>query len=166
VNAVVERDGIEKVGPQHEAMIDMLLAKPAITHAEIAGEIGYHEDWVRKIIGSPVFKQRLAERRREMFAPLLSGFAKRNDELHEQATRFLLEKFANGKATEATAVRLVETTSRALIDGQGDKPLASDRTNHIESLFKNLEAVWKSRHPTTVDGEVISSCESPPGASS
>jgi len=69
----------------HEAMIDLILAEPTVTHAELAEVFGYSPGWIGRVVASDSFKARLAERKEKLIDPQLS--ATLNDRLRTVAVR-------------------------------------------------------------------------------
>lgn len=55
----------------HEAMVDLILAEPGVSDAELAEVFGYTPHWVCTVRNSDTFKARLAERRREVIDPMI-----------------------------------------------------------------------------------------------
>ena len=62
---------IAKVRYTHDAMIDMIVANPAISQNEIAQHLGYTPAWVSIIVNSDAFQAALKERREEIIDPKL-----------------------------------------------------------------------------------------------
>lgn len=69
---------IERVKYTHDAMIDVVLARPMATQAQIAEHFGYTESWISRIMCSDAFQARLAQRRSELIEPgILLSFEER-----------------------------------------------------------------------------------------
>lgn len=64
---------LSKVSYSHQAMVDAILANPAITQKELASIFGYTETWVCRVIASDAFQAYLAERRDQIVDPVLRG---------------------------------------------------------------------------------------------
>jgi hypothetical protein len=65
--------GIQKLGYSHEAMIDQMIANPAISGRELARLFGVTEAWLSQIKSSNAFRERMAQRRAELVDPLLKA---------------------------------------------------------------------------------------------
>lgn len=63
-----------KVGFQHEAIIDVMLARPRIMNKELAEAFGYTPGWIGRLINSDAFQARIAQRKAELTDP---GIARR-----------------------------------------------------------------------------------------
>ena len=55
----------------HDAMIDLLIARPEVTQNEVAEHFGYSTPWVSRIIRSDAFRERLATRKAEIVDPAI-----------------------------------------------------------------------------------------------
>lgn len=64
---------IERVKYTHDAMIDLIIARPGIKQNELAAHFGYTEPWVSRIINSDAFQARLAQRKTEMVDPSIAA---------------------------------------------------------------------------------------------
>ena len=62
---------ISRVKYSHDAMIDLLIADPAISQGKIAEIFGYTQAWVSRVMCSDAFNARLAERKTEMVDPTI-----------------------------------------------------------------------------------------------
>lgn len=69
---------LKKIRYTHDAMIDILLANPAIRQKELATMFGFSEAWVSTVICSDAFQARLAVRRSDLVGnTLLLNFNER-----------------------------------------------------------------------------------------
>ena len=57
----------------HEAMIDLIIADPTVTQAELAECFGFSPGWVQRIIAADSFQARLAERKAALVDPALAN---------------------------------------------------------------------------------------------
>lgn len=110
---------IQKVRYTHDALVDIIVANPAVTQREMAATFGYTEAWMSIIINSDAFKERLAARKEEIVDPIIRATLEdKFRAVADVAARTILEKLAvTGDAK--LAVRALEITSRAL--GYGAK---------------------------------------------
>jgi hypothetical protein len=63
------RPKVAKVRYTHDAMIDLIVANPAISQNEIAATFGYTPSWISTVFASDAFQVRLAERKTELVDP-------------------------------------------------------------------------------------------------
>lgn len=63
---------IQRVRTPHDAMIDMLIAKPGLELKDLAKALGYTVPWVSRVMNSDAFQARLAERKSEIIDPILT----------------------------------------------------------------------------------------------
>ena len=62
---------IGRVKYTHDAMIDLIIAQPAISQGELAKHFGYTQSWVSRIMNSDAFLARLAQRKADVVDPQL-----------------------------------------------------------------------------------------------
>jgi len=56
----------------HDAMIDLILQEPTVTHAELAEIFGYTAGWVQRVCSSDAFQSRLADRKAQLIDPQIT----------------------------------------------------------------------------------------------
>jgi hypothetical protein len=144
---------------RHEALIDLMIAKPHLTQNEWAAEMGYTPSWLSTIIASDAFQAALAERREQILDPVLrmtlkeqfSGILNRSLEIIRQKLDGTPENIEG-----QFALRTMEISSRALGYGARppDAPKQGDLHIHLESLGDNLVAVLRKKKAEVIDGEV------------
>lgn len=77
----------------HEAMIDQMIANPAIEVRELAIRFGVTEQWIYKVRASGMFKEKLAARTLELVDPiLLATIEERFDAVVNRSWEVLQEK--------------------------------------------------------------------------
>lgn len=64
---------LQRVSYTHDGMIDLIIAQPMLSTIEIAKHFGYTPQWVRQIINSDAFLERLAARKTEVVDPTLTA---------------------------------------------------------------------------------------------
>lgn len=64
-------NSIDRVRYSHDAMIDVLLARPGVSQNELAAHFGYTAAWVSRVVNSSAFQARLAERKTELVDPTI-----------------------------------------------------------------------------------------------
>lgn len=63
---------VKRLSYTHDAMIDLILQEPTVTHAELAEIFGYTAGWVQRVCGSDAFNARLADRKAQLIDPQIS----------------------------------------------------------------------------------------------
>lgn len=111
---------IQKTRYTHEAMIDMIIAKPTISQNELAAAFGYTPGWVSQVMNSDAFREKLAERKGEIVDPRIEmQLEERIRGLADKSLEVLIEKLHETKNMNV-AVRALDVSTRAL--GYGFKP--------------------------------------------
>jgi hypothetical protein len=109
-------NALGRVKYTHDAMIDIVIAKPDVSQNTLAEHFGYSVGWISRIFCSDAFQARLATRRGEIVTPgLLSTFEER--------------------------LKLLATTSLDLVMEKLEDP---DNRPDIGTIFKALEIGTKS----------------------
>lgn len=60
---------IKRVRYTHDAMIDLMIARPEISQGELARHFGYEMNWVSRVLNSDAFLERLALRKSDLVDP-------------------------------------------------------------------------------------------------
>jgi hypothetical protein len=61
--------GITRLTYTHDAMVDLILQEPTVTHKELAEIFQYSAGWIQRVCASDAFQARLAERRAQLVDP-------------------------------------------------------------------------------------------------
>lgn len=120
-----ERGAIQKVAYNHQAMIDLILANPAISQNEIARHFGLTPAWVSQVMVSDAFQTAFAKRREEMIDPVLQRTVEDNFKaLVSRSLDVLLQKLNRPAIaiSDNLALRAAEIGARAA--GYGAKETA------------------------------------------
>ena len=105
---------LKKVNYTHDAMCDLIIAKPSISQNEIAMHFGYTQAWVSRVINSDAFQMRLAARKAELVDPtLVLSIEEKLKALTSASLDVLIDKLAATKSTEI-AMKGVEIGAKAL----------------------------------------------------
>ena len=89
---------ITKVRYTHDAIIDMIIANPAVSQGDLAREFGFTESWMSIIINSDSFQERLANRKGELVDPKIkASIEARLDAIARRALDRLLDKIDNNR---------------------------------------------------------------------
>jgi hypothetical protein len=122
-----QEHGIQKVRYTHDAMIDLILARPEISQNDIALYFNYSVGWVSRVMGSDAFQARLASRKDEVVTPeIRENLENRMAALADQSLDVLQQKL---KATgnPDLAVKTLELSTKAL--GMGARPQNAVQNN-------------------------------------
>jgi hypothetical protein len=107
-------NALERVRYTHDAMIDIIIAKPDVSQNTLAEYFGYSVGWISRIFCSDAFQARLAQRRGEIVMPgLLSTFEERLKLLATNSIEMVLEKLEE-RDEEGRPVADIGTMFKAL----------------------------------------------------
>lgn len=116
-------NAVQRVSYSHDAMIDLIIAKPAITQNDIARHFGYTVPWVSRIRNSDAFLARLAERKGDLIDPsIVLSFEEKLKSLADTSLERIMEKLQQpigGAGVVDTAMKALDLSTRAL--GYGAK---------------------------------------------
>lgn len=154
--------GVQKISYTHDAMIDLIIANPAISQNQLALHFGYSASWVSQVIACDAFQARLAERTKDLVDPTIRATVEdRFKALVLRSLDILREKL--DKPSEAIAdnlaLRTLELSSRALGYGARQDPTPPAAVNvsvHLENLGGNLVQLLRKKKAEAEDAEVLS----------
>ena len=63
---------IARVNYSHDAMIDLIIARPGVKQGELAKHFGYTQAWVSRVMNSDAFLARLAQRKNDLVDPAIA----------------------------------------------------------------------------------------------
>lgn len=107
-------NALARVKYSHDAMIDLLIANPAISQGEIAKEFGYTQAWISRVMNSDAFLARLAERKRDLVDPAIAfSLDEKFRALADQSLDIIQEKLAVTRNPD-TALKALELAGKAL----------------------------------------------------
>lgn len=99
----------------HDAMIDLLIAKPFVSQGDVAAHFGYTQGWVSRIIRCDAFRERLAARKNELTDPLLvKEIEEKFKSLVDRSLEVLLEKLDMPNVGTDVALKAAELGAKAL----------------------------------------------------
>ena len=105
---------IRRVRYTHDALIDMIIANPAISQGELAKAFGYTQGWLSRVMNSDAFQARLAARKTEIVDPqLVLSIDEKLRALASKSLDIVLDKLAATQNPD-TALKALEITSKAL----------------------------------------------------
>ena len=147
-------NAIARVKYSHDAMIDLLIANPAISQNEIAATFGYTVPWVSRIMNSDAFQARLALRKEELLDPVIvASIEEKFRALASKSHDVVLDKLSVSNSAEL-GLKALEISAKALGYGARQQNL-SVQTNFVVALpAKAADAgSWASAH--SPHGQVI-----------
>lgn len=120
--APAKQNAIAKTRYSHQAMVDMIIANPWISQAELARNFGYTEGWVSQVIASDAFQAFLAKRKDDLIDPhIRATIEERFKGLVARSIEILMRKLDEpaGKISDELALKALEVASKAA--GYGSK---------------------------------------------
>lgn len=151
---------IARVRYSHDAMIDILIANPAISQNEIAKVFGYTQPWVSRIMCSDAFQARLAERKTELVDPTIRmTLEEKFTSLATQSLDIVMDKLCATKSVDL-AMKAMELSTKAL--GLGARSANVNVQNSFVVALPGKAATaesWAQAHgpqapqPITIDQE-------------
>lgn len=132
----------------HDAIVDLILAEPAIEKQEIASRFGYSIKYVSIVTSSDAFRERLAQRKAQLVDPLIA--ASINDRMRaltERSLEVLLDKVNQPSSTvdASLALQAAQLGAKGLnIGGFASKMIApppapaDDRLDRLAARLTSL----------------------------
>lgn len=145
------KGAIARVRYTHDAMIDILLAKPTISQNELAAEFGFTRGWVSRVLGSDAFQARLAQRKEEVVNPeIRQNFEERLKGLALQSLDVIQEKLEATRSPDL-AVKALDLSTKALGMGARPQNIAQQNT-YVVALPPKVEdqGAWASQAKAAV----------------
>lgn len=153
---------IQKVRYSHDAMIDLILANPAISQNQLAAHFGYTPGWVSQVMASDAWKARLEARRAEIVDPtLVAAVEERFEGLVRESQRIVMEKL-QANPTGDFALKVLEVSGKALGYGAGAKQQIGEQNNYVVMLPARAKDAgeWAAAHsPRVIEGSVSGPAE-------
>lgn len=102
------------VKPIHDAIIDAIIAQPTVTPLALSVQFGYSVEWMRILMRTDAFRERLATRKEEIVDPILSASVEeRLSALADLSIQRLLEKLGTNPS-DNLALKAAEISTKAL----------------------------------------------------
>ena len=136
-------DAIERVKYTHDAMIDIIIARPEISQNQIAEHFGYTVAWVSRIFCSDAFQARLAQRRTELIEPgIAASFEERLKLMANKSADILLKRLEDTDLEDAESVangvnvafKALELSAKSLGYGARQTNVAIQQTMTVNTL--------------------------------
>ena len=147
-------NAIARVKYSHDAMIDLLIANPAISQNEIAANFGYTVPWVSRIMNSDAFQARLALRKEELLDPVIvASIEEKFRALASKSLDVVLDKLSVTNSAEL-GLKALEISAKALGYGARQQNLNVQMNFVVALPAKAADAgSWASAH--SPHGQVI-----------
>lgn len=145
--ALNEAGGIARVRYTHDAMIDLVIANPAISQNTIAAHFGYSVGWVSRIFNSDAFQARLAQRKSDLVDPSLVLTIE--EKLRALAGRSLdiVQEKLDQTPTFDNAFQVLELSTKALGYGARQQNVAVQQNFVVAMPAKAASATdWAAQH--------------------
>lgn len=147
---------IQRVSYTHDALIDMIIANPAISQGELAKAFGYTQGWLSRVMNSDAFQARLAARKTEVVDPqLVLSIDEKLRALASKSLDVVLDKLTVTQNPD-TALKALEVTSKALGYGARQQNL-NVQQNFVVALPPKAASAgdWAQAHRPGFGGNVI-----------
>src|SRR6185436_19048247 len=138
-------DVIQKVHYTHEAMIDLIVAKPWISQREIAAFFGYTEAWISLVVRSDAFREMLAAKNIEVRGPLFEEMENKLEVLEHKSIDVLMEQLEM-KQNPEVALKALDITTRSM--GYGAKAGVQINQQFVVAMPPKSQdgAEWMANH--------------------
>ena len=140
-------NAIARVKYSHDAMIDLLIANPAISQNELAANFGYTVPWVSRIMNSDAFQARLALRKEELLDPVIvASIEEKFRALASKSLDVVLDKLSVTNSAEL-GLKALEISAKALGYGARQQNL-NVQTNFVVALPGKADSAesWAAAH--------------------
>lgn len=150
---------IAKIAYTHDAMIDLLIANPAMSQNSLAAAFGYTPSWISQVMSSDAFQMRMAERREQIVDPTLRLTVKQNFESLVRRSIEILQVKLNqtpDKVPDGLALRVLDIGGKLAGYGVKEPPpiVPVNPTEihlHLEQLGGGLVALLQRRKLEAAD---------------
>ena len=140
---------IQKLHYTHEAMIDAIIANPAIYNEELALMFGYTASWISTVVVSDIFQAKLAARRELLVDPELRTSVRTQFKgLLERSMEILRHKMDRpaGEVPDQLAVQVAKLAGQSLGFGVKETKVSVTETHlHLTELGNNLVGLLRQR---------------------
>lgn len=142
------KQAVQKLNYSHEAMVNLIIANPAISGNELAEIFGYSASWISTIITSDLFQAKLEERRAEFVDPelRLSIKTQMNGLLH-RSLEILQHKLSKkpDEVPDQLALQTAKIMGQNLGHGNEVKVSIEQTNTHLHELGDNLVGLLRRR---------------------
>lgn len=140
-------NAIARVRYHHDAMIDLIIARPTISQNELAESFGYKAAWVSRIVNSDAFQARLAARKADIVDPsILATVDEKLRTLASVSLDVILDKLEKTPTLEAAKFG-AELATKALGYGARAQNVAVQQNFVVAMPTKSATpADWAAAH--------------------
>lgn len=144
------RPEIQKVRYTHEAMIELIIANPAVSQGELARHFGYSDAWVSTVVNSDAFKAKLALVKEELINPeIRMQINEKFRALANRSVQVLMEKLSKpvDQISDQIALRAAELGAKALGLGGNAPAMTTVITSEdrLQGLAHRLTGLMKGQ---------------------
>lgn len=148
---------LAKVRYTHEALIDLIIARPEMSQNQLAAYFGYSPGWISNILASDALQARMAQRREEIVDPELKAtIEERFRALAIQSLKVLQHKLNQPTVSDNVALRAAELGAKALgIGGHAAPPQVDTSGDRLERLANRLIMLQSGVRARIEDGRLL-----------
>jgi hypothetical protein len=151
---------VGRSGYSHQAMVDLMVARPDYSHAQLCAHFGRPASWLPSVLASDSFQQVLEDHRHEIVDPsLTASLQERFKALAIHSSNAMMERLNNPSATDFAVLKAGEIAVKALGMGQRgvEQPQAPSKEDApTQSLAERiLAAMDKRTEASTIDVETV-----------
>jgi hypothetical protein len=127
-------NAIERVSYTHDAMIDLMIANPAIRNAELATHFRFTQTWISRVVNSDAFLARLAARKEDIIDPsIVVSLEEKFKALADASLDIFMDKLHATNSADM-ALKGIEAASKALGYGARANQTAPTVNNFVVAL--------------------------------
>jgi len=148
---------IQKISYTHQAMIDLIIADPAISQDRLATHFGYTPAWICQVVNSDAFQAMLATRRAEIVNPELSATVEeRFRSMTSRALQVVQDKLSmpSNCVPDNLALKAIELGAKALAVGGNAPPEPPGRLERLAERLLTLQQQPAAPLERIIDAEV------------
>lgn len=140
-------NSIARVKYTHDAMIDLIIANPALSQNQLAAHFGYSVPWVSRVMNSDAFLARLAIRKADLVDPAIAfSIEEKFKALADKSLDVVLEKLTVTQSAEL-GLKALEITAKALGYGARQQNLSVQQNFVVALPPKAVSAEsWAQAH--------------------
>ncbi len=147
---------VARVNYTHDAMIDLIIANPAISQGDLAKHFGYTQAWVSRVRNSDAFLARLAERKADIVDPsLVLSVEEKLRTIVDKSAEIIMEKLEQTRSADLALKALDLGGKLAGYGARNTGPVVQN--NFVVALPQKAtsEQGWAAAHgPQVVDAQV------------
>jgi hypothetical protein len=138
-------NGIQKLKPVHEALLDLIIAHPDWKQRQYAHSLGYSQGWMSQILASEAFRKALAKRRDEVIDPVIKASLSERFEANVRLALNLISRRLHSKdVSDNFILRVAEMGSRALgLEAAPQSPV--DLKIHLHAMSESLVKLLREK---------------------